>query len=224
MTLYTGSATTSGTSNLEGWMGISYISTGWLSGTSTLEWDWIREGSATIDGTSTVTADGIRVRTAKAVSVGSSQFLDGSPPVLSGTSLMTEMAQVSTHVVATGLRTFIWMQLFQRGNLAVQFCDGENPVIPYDVYYRLTFIRPDGSRMRVGPRKKIPARGGAGEYYVTGLAGEHGQPGEWLVQWFYKHYPTSSIKTVEMSFQILDAVLCGCSYDLTDRQTVYGWL
>jgi len=45
-----------------------------------------------------------------------------------------------------------------------------------------------------------------GEFYVTGLAGEGGQPGDWLIRWEVQNSAGAHIQTIEQRFQVLDAV------------------
>jgi hypothetical protein len=82
-----------------------------------------------------------------------------------------------------------------------------------------------GIKHRVGPQDRAPANVSVGRYYVTGTAGENGQPGCWAVVWRYqKTYSEPSVEKL-VQFRVVDAVLAGDRHgnEKMRRHCKYGW-
>jgi hypothetical protein len=120
-------------------------------------------------------------------------------------------------------KTFRYLQVLQRGDLPIYICSRNGPVSPYAVSYTLYQQRPDGTKFQVGPAGRTPAEGEVGEYYVTGRAGESGQPGCWTVVWTWQRSFDGATETKNMEFRVEDAVLAADPRDVTVRVRKYGW-
>ena len=84
---------------------------------------------------------------------------------------------------STSPGVFKWGQVFQRGDLPIFITDlANNPVSPFKVTYTLFYVG-SGCARQVGPADRVPVQADVGEYYVSGVAGECAQPGDWLVEW-----------------------------------------
>jgi hypothetical protein len=222
------SAGIGGSGDLTAAIGVVRVASSRFSGTSTLEWDYVQDASATISGTSPMTASALVAVTGIGVFQGGSSFRYSVPLVIAGSSFMSMATQVDTHLppiraITMAGKTFSWLQLLQRGDLSVFICDALGPVIPFAIKYRLIQVRLNGSRQAVGPRERTPVPGVAGEFYATGRAGEHGQPGQWIVEWTFQRASQSEVQVVELPYMVLDAVLSGDPLDVTCRKVKFGW-
>lgn len=221
------SGVASGTSTATANGGVLYLSTGRALGTSELLWDYIQDASGTVSGTSTMTGDAVRVRTAKGVALGSSSLLTSIPLPMLGTSFMSAAPVVDriARAITMGPKTFQWFQLLQRGDLSIFICERDGGiVVPLVIVYSLYLVRPDGSRKPVAAQQnRRPVAGTPGEFYVTGRAGEGGQPGNWLIEWQIQKGPQYPLQVVEMPFRVLDSVLLQSPTDLTPRRVKFGW-
>jgi hypothetical protein len=136
---------------------------------------------------------------------------------------MTPQVVTPVKAITMGPKVFRWLQLLQRGDLSIFFCDGGGNFSPIAVVYSLYFVRPNGSRQPVGPQHKTPVSGDVGEFYAVGRAGESGQPGNWVIEWKYQRSTVYPVEVVEMPFQVFDAVLTQDPYDVTGRKVKFGW-
>lgn len=141
----------------------------------------------------------------------------------SSTAIFGEVLRTNLLVKSADPKAFKWMQQFQRGDLSLFLCDGrEAPVDVKLIFYALYQVKGQG-RVARGPQRRIPSRGVLGEYYATGLAGESGQPGDWVIVWTYQVEPGDPLVNVEYSFRVVDAVVLAASNSLLTRNRKYGW-
>lgn len=205
--------------------GILVITNATFSGSSTFDWNYFGDGSAAISGTSSFSAAAVRIVPSSATIGGTSFFTYSTPLHMLGSSFMSVAVQVDTPIkaITMGPKTFSWMQLLQRGDLAIFICDAQSGVSPYAIKYRMLYARPDGTFKPVGPQNRTPAAGQVGEFYATGRAGELGQPGNWVIEWTFQRTYQAEHQVVEMPFQVYDAVLAADPLDITDRKQKYGW-
>jgi hypothetical protein len=181
-----------------------------------------------VNGAAVASAGALVALTAMATFEGSSTFQYSIPLVAAGASSMSVVPVVDRHLrpiraITMGPKTFGWLHLLQRGDLSVFICDGAGPVIPVAIQYRLIQVRLNGSRQALGPQARSPAAGFPGEFYVTGRAGEHGQPGQWIVEWTFRRAWQSTPQIVELPYMVLDAVMAGDGRDVTCRKIKFGW-
>jgi len=105
-------------------------------------------------------------------------------------------------------------QSFQRGDLSIYVTDmAGNPLDPYSVKYTLLYQpqqrysdRPAVSCNPIvaGPCLRTPVQAALGEYYVTGCAGDCGQPGQWYVQWVLQEYFEGPLLGEQFGFEVFD--------------------
>lgn len=118
---------------------------------------------------------------------------------------------------------FQWNQFFQPTDLQFFVRDSFGPVDPNSVRFTLFWYR-NGVPFQAGPANRVPGHGpGLGQFYVTGRAGEGGQPGQWLVRWQYQRFFFSEINQKEFRFVVQDAVAAADPRDITQRVLKYGW-
>lgn len=165
-------------------------------------------------------------------------LLSGYPDTLYGTSVMTgelvveqmppTVCYCSSSSGADGSISnpggpFKWGESFQVGDLNLFIRDSVGPVNPNAVSYTLYWIR-DGVPYQAGPANRVPARGpNVGQFYVTGRVGDFGQPGDWMVRWYYQRFFFSETSVVEYRFVVQDAVAAADPRDVTVRVLKYGW-
>lgn len=131
-----------------------------------------------------------------------------------------------THILSRcppTLPTFRWMQQFQLGDLELFTTDDGLPYSPAVCLFALYRVLPGGVRILVGDPNRRPAQQNVGHYYVTGTAGECGQPGEWVVQWRTQRFWNDQPTITELHFNVQDAVAAGPP-DPTLRSCKKGWL
>jgi hypothetical protein len=114
-----------------------------------------------------------------------------------------------------------WMQDFQRGDLSICIQDRKgNPTGPFNVSYTLYQVVRGCTLKQVGCGDRKPASSGLGRYYVTGTAGEGGQPGSWVVRWRFQRSFGEPAVEQDVCFKVQDAIAAG---DHTPRVCKYGW-
>jgi hypothetical protein len=119
---------------------------------------------------------------------------------------------------------FKWGYVFQRGDLPIFITDtAGNPVSPFKVTFTLfRYSKGACGPMRVGPCDRTPVMADVGEYYVSGVAGQCGQPGDWLVEWKFQESFGSQFALDRFGFKVFDTsqycagvtynrLGCGCS-------------
>lgn len=166
-------------------------------------------------------------------------LLSGYPDTLYGTSAMTGELVVermpptvcycsSASSTADGSISnpggpFKWEESFQVGDLSLFVRDSVGSVNPNAVSYTLYWIR-NGVPYQAGPANRVPARGpSVGQFYVTGRVGDFGQPGDWMVRWYYQRFLFSETNVVEYRFVVQDALAAADPRDSTVRVLKYGW-
>ena len=118
---------------------------------------------------------------------------------------------------------FKWGYVFQRGDLPIFITDtAGNPVSPYKVTFTLfRYAKGACSPMQVGPCDRTPVMADVGEYYVSGVAGQCGQPGDWFVDWKFQESFGSTFSGDRFGFKVFDTsqlapatygrLGCGCA-------------
>ena len=106
---------------------------------------------------------------------------------------------------------FRFGHVFQRGDLPIYLKDlGGNPIDPFSITFTLYRypkdheIQHNPNLIRVGPCDRRPVKADIGEYYVTGVAGECGQPGEWVVKWKYQETSLTTTIEADSAFTVWD--------------------
>jgi hypothetical protein len=94
---------------------------------------------------------------------------------------------------------------------------------PFAINFTFFQVLPGGIKQRVGPADRSPIMSDVGDFYAVGIAGEGGQPGEWVVRWEWQRYQNGPVYKQEYPFVVLDAVLAYDPNDLTPRKCKYGW-
>jgi len=116
---------------------------------------------------------------------------------------------------------FHWMQDFQKGDLGICLTDNfGNPIGPVMVQYTLFWVQKGCVPHQVGCCGRKPVSAGLGKYYITGTAGEGGQPGLWIARWQFQKSFGAPIQERDVCFFVQDAIAAG---DKTFRVCKYGW-
>lgn len=102
---------------------------------------------------------------------------------------------------------FSWGHVFQRGDLPLYMADAAgNPIAPARVSYTLLYYPRNGSCCTtIGPEGRTPVQADLGEYYVSGVAGEGGQPGDWSVLWLYQETFDGPEVEVPFHFKVFES-------------------
>lgn len=221
--------TIDGSTTLSGDTGGNYIITGIIHGQATVSADWTTTASGTINGTSSLSSPAsFRVREFKGYIFGKGALHWSYPlPIVGKTILAAHVVVQEGIPVLKGIvapaKCFRYLQLLQRGDLSIYISDRAGPVSPFRVTFTMFQVRPNGTRVQVGPAHRTPASGVVGEFYATGRAGETGQPGDWVIRWEYQRSFNGAFQTKEQEFRVLDAVLANDPQDATVRIRKYGW-
>lgn len=120
--------------------------------------------------------------------------------------------------------SFRWNQTLGRGDLEICLQDRwRNQRGPVFIGYTMFMVSPTGVLHQVGPTDWKPAQWDVGKFYVTGTAGENGQPGCWAVRWRYQKTYSEPIVEQLVQFRVLDAVLDCDRPDHLRRKCKFGW-
>lgn len=122
--------------------------------------------------------------------------------------------------VPTVSAVFRWGHIFTKGDLEFSILGGG---IPVSISYTVFQIQQGCTWRQIGPSGRVPVSSGAGCYYITGTAGECGQPGLWVVRWCYQRTYNDPVMEEDCYFQVTDAVTCPVSGDDLERHCKYGW-
>lgn len=122
---------------------------------------------------------------------------------------------------------FRWNHTFGKGDLEICIHDRQgNQRGPVFIGYTMFMVSSTGVKHQVGPTDRKPAKADVGKFYVTGTAGENGQPGCWAIRWRYQRTYSDPITEQLMQFRVVDAVLAGDRDDHRHgfrRHHKYGW-
>lgn len=218
-----GSGTFSGNSQ-----GVFNVS-GFLTGGGQLIDATVQDASALLTGSAVVSAEALRIINSSAYFIGGSFFALSIPDPIIGVGILTgymEVTRVPPPICQTPPinTTFRWGQVFTKGGLEICVVDGSgNPIGPVCITYTLYQLQRGCAPKQVGPSGRKPVSPSVGCYYVTGTAGECGQPGLWLVRWRYQRTFGDPMVERDCYFQVLDSVLCPVPGDTLPRTCKYGW-
>lgn len=226
--LHGASGTAAGAGTGSATAGLDYIVSGFAHGQATVTGDTTTPAAGTAVGQATTTGTPVRIVSVKGQAIGTSQLFWSYPLPCRGTSSMAAHVVVERHLpairaVVAPPKTFRYLQVLQRGDLPLYLCDKRGPVSPNVISFTLYQKRPDGTFFQVGPSGRAPAEGEVGEFYATGRAGESGQPGCWMIRWFWRRSFDGASQTKDMEFRVEDAVLAADPRDVTVRVRKYGW-
>jgi len=115
---------------------------------------------------------------------------------------------------------FRWGHTFTMGDILYQVPGGVDPVwICYSMYQMQTGC----ALKRIGPANRQPVKSKPGCYYVTGTAGECGQPGLWAVRWRWQRSYSDPVVEELCYFQVVDAISSPVPGDTLTRYCKIGW-
>jgi hypothetical protein len=202
---------------------------GFVVGSGALIDGTLLDAAAVSFGSGVVSGNAVRIIGASGFTFGGSTIALSVPEPIFGVAVVTAYMEVIhvpfpvclTPPVST---TFRWGQTLTRGDLAICIVDGfGNPLGPVCVSYTLYHIVRGCAQIQIGASGRKPATSSLGCYYVTGTAGECGQPGLWMVRWKYQRTFGAPVVEKECFFQVLDHVLGPVFGDTLQRECKYGW-
>jgi len=203
-----------------------YIFSGTAKGSGVLIDDTLGLMAGSAVGISAVTGDIIRVRQISGYIQGKGTFAVSAPEPIYGVATVTAFMEVICHPApfecpTVPVATFNWGQMFQKPDLYISVTDNLcNAIGPVCISYTLYRVVRGCQLHQVGCADRVPATCKVGTYYVTGCAGEGGQPGLWVVRWKYQRSFADPVIEKDMCYQVLDGVLAG---DTAGRECKYGW-
>lgn len=179
-------------------------------------------------GHGSLTGTFVRTQEVSVFAHGSGQFNISVPEPVYGIAIVTAFMDVvcvpRPACPHETVATFRWGHTFQRGDLSICITDRfGNPVGPVCITYTLYQVVKGCQLHQVGCATRHPAMAKLGSYYVTGTAGEGGQPGPWVVRWTFQRSFGGSTVQEDFCFQVVDAVLAPIPGDTTQRVCKYGW-
>ena len=104
--------------------------------------------------------------------------------------------------------SFRWGHEFEPDDLMLALVNSVGtPYAPASIFFRMLRVV-QGGVFPVGPqvRKPVTDPKRLGVYHASGVAGELGQPGRWVIEWQWKQYSYTPIKIERRPFVVLDAV------------------
>jgi len=209
---------------------------GQVTGYGDLEDTLIRQASAAIEGTSSFeTQAGLIIHVIPLPLAGVGDMHDSMPLPLSGQSIFSafmDLVRVPRPLCPPApVKRFRYNQTLGRGDLEIVITDTSGqPFSPVSITFTFYQVVRGGQRQQVGPMRRRPVpdqrEGQPGRYYVTGTAGELGQPGEWICVWTYQRSWWTSAVQVEQAFRVEAAHVygCGCGCERDGYRRKRGWL
>lgn len=199
------------------------VGAGSFSYANVLDFAGISVGSAVVSG------DAQRFISFSGYAQGSSSFNLSAPDPIYGVAVVSaymELVHVPPPICQQPVVSlaFRWGHVFTVGDLTFRVLDNRgNPFNPVCVSYTLYQMQHGYVLKQIGPSGRRPGTTGVGSYYVTGTAGECGQPGLWAVRWKYQRTFSNSAVETDCYFQVADAVSCPIPGDTLQRVCKYGW-
>jgi len=96
-------------------------------------------------------------------------------------------------------------------------------VLAVNVSYAVYRIQQGCTPRLIGQPKRTPGKIQPSRYYVTGFAGECGQPGLWLIKWCIQKTLGPCCEERCCYFTVVDSVLSPVEGDTLPRTRKYGW-
>ena len=225
------SGLTVGTTTLIGSMGRGFILGGQAYGYGSLEDHLLVIAAGTATGQGIASGGFARTMAFRGTAIGGSRFYEIAPEPMIGYanvngSIVVDRVPCPVMCPGPTIQSFRWGHTFGAGDLMFSIRDtAGNPFAPIVVLYRMYRVLPGGGLLPVGDPNRRPAKCGKrlGVYYVTGTAGECGQPGDWMVEWRWQRSTFAPTQVGRYPFRVLDAVLDTSTPDATCRVNKYGW-
>ncbi len=224
------SGTAGGSSTVAGALGMRMLFSGRARGQGEVLDGLLLSASGTAAGTGDLRGTSLRRLSFRGTATGIGSAVLSMPLPAQGVSSLTayvEVARVGSVCCPASCHqaTFRWGHIFERGDLPLCVVDSsQNPVGPARVSYTLYQVVRGYQLQRIGPENRSPATAYLGEYYVTGFAGDGGQPGCWLVRWRYQISFGSPPIEKDTRFRVVDSVLSPIPGDTTLRRWCKrGW-
>lgn len=191
--------------------------------------------AATFTGTSDLTATVIRVISLDPTIYGYGDLVWSGPLPVYGVAILSaflDLVRVPRPLCPPlPVKKFRYNQTLGRGDLEIVITDTSGqPFAPVSITFTFYQVVRGGQRQQVGPMRRRPVpdqrEGQPGRYYVTGTAGELGQPGEWICVWTYQRSWWTSAVKVEQAFRVEAAHVygCGCGCERDGYRRKRGWL
>lgn len=189
----------------------------------------LMDASGVALGGSIVVGNGLRLLGASGYALGGSSLSLSVPEPIFGVAVVTayaEVIHVPLPICATPIPTtsFRWGHTFTRGDLAICIVNAAgNPLGPVCISYTLGQVQRGCTIRPVGQTNRRPVNSSVGCFYVTGTAGECGQPGLWAIIWKYQLTFAAPVVERTCYFTVLDSVLSPVPGDTLLRACKYGW-
>lgn len=162
---------------------------------------------------------------------GSSQLAISEPDRIYGAAVLTAHMEVlhtlppvyqNPAKVGTRLR---WGQPLGPHDLVLQLLSNRGtPMGPVCISYTMYQVTSGYcTPVQVGVGNRKPGTMKLGCYYATGVAGECGQPGLWVIRWKYQRTFGEQPIEKDCYFYVLDSVLCPVPGDTLIRNRKMGW-
>ena len=191
--------------------------------------------AATFTGTSELTATVIRVISLDPTIYGYGDLFWRGPLPVYGVAILSvflDLVRVPRPLCPPPpVKRFRYNQTLGRGDLEIIITDDSGqPFSPANITFTFFQVVRGNQRQQVGPagRRPVPDmhEGKVGRYYVTGTAGELGQPGDWVCVWRYQRSFWTSFVLVEQHFRVEAGHVhgCGCGCGGGRFRHKRGWL
>jgi hypothetical protein len=229
MAIYRLGGTTSGTTNLgQPSLHLHMVFSGRLYGSTLLSDTFLENFSDSLNGSTSFSNPILHLRKHFGeVTTGETRLGVCLPYAVVGCTALAANLRVVTiqplSCVCGTSKSFRWAHLFTKNDLTLSLRNGFAPITVYEVWYTLFQVRPGGTRILIGPQKRMPVVQGVGEYYVSGYVGREGQPGSWQLTWSYRKSFNGPVRTETVDFTVVDSVSSPIPGDPTCRVKKYGW-
>lgn len=222
--------TTIGSAPVDGTVTRNLIVGGQAYGYGSIEDHLLVLGEGLATGASVAQGTLYRILPVQGKVIGSARLFESAPERIVGRANVN-VSYIVDHIPCpiecpAAVPTLRWGQTLGVGDLMLAIRDlAGNPFAPIIVLYRLYQVLPGGGLLPVGDPNRRPAKCGKrlGVYYVTGIAGDCGQPGDWVVEWRWQRSTFAPTQMERRPFKVLDAVLDTSTPDGTCRVNKYGW-
>lgn len=206
---------------------VTFLLGGQAFGAGTIRDDLLVNLSAEVAGVGALTGELVVSSALTGAFSGSGDLRESAPLPLRGYGTLQAYLEVLTVPrpvcgPRTSVPTLGYMQTLGPGDLTLTIRDAQgNAFSPARVTYALYQVTSSGYRQLRGPTLRTPVMTFGGTYYATGLAGECGQPGNYVIVWTWQRAQGFPCESQSDPFIVQDAAMrAPCD---PNRKRKYGW-
>ncbi len=207
---------------------LTFLVGGQMFGFGTIYDTWLQDFAGVVQGLGQISGSFVLTSPLAGLLPGQGDLIESVPLPLLGFGTLAAYMEV---VRAPGpacpcaeppTKSFGYRQTLGKCDLTLCLTDGYgNNYSPVTVSYAVYQVLRGGYRQLRGPAKRTPVMTPDGCYYAPFVAGDCGQPGDWVIVWTWQRAPGFPVESRAEPFRVLDqAMQTPCD---PSRKRKFGW-